>query len=459
MNKKRRFHIVFTLHYVRYGLVLCLVPMLDALLRFDLESLLSALMQDAAILLASAAAALILWRAASFCAQDDMLCVEQGVFFKSSFRCSRSSIAVVEIVRPLYCRLLGASRVTIYFKTNANRRAFTLYLSKKDAAEVADLLMPVRTDTALFAPTGFERLAFVMLSANIITSTLFGLWGLKQLDEVLGQNIQQIAIDTFYEAELFAARWMPAGLAFLVTLGFALMGFSMLYSLLQTARFTVCRAGGVILSKGGLIRHTERRILVSCVSACDICTTLPARLLRRYPVYLSAGSFRGFDLPVLVIKKGQEKNVEMLLPNFSMPDGELCSPARKSPVQYLWRPGAVLVFSLALCGVASYVMPPILPMLFVPVVLSLVCLGVSAEGFFREGLCKNKNRTLSACYVRFFTRHDLCVFTQDLAYTIRENPFSVSRGRCDVQVHLPCALHFTVRGVLKYLAQEIPFTL
>ncbi len=459
MNKKIRFHIVFTLHYLRYGLVLCLVPMLDALLRFDLHSLWVALMQDAAIVLASAAAALLLWRAAWLCVHKDMLHVHQGIFFKNSFSCSRSSIAVVEIVRPLYCRLLGASRMTIYFKTNANRRSFTLYLSKKDAAEVADLLMPLRTDTALFAPTGFERLAFVMLSANILTSTLFGLWGLKQLDGVLNSNLQRIALDTFYEAELFAARWMPAGLAFLVTLGFAVMGFSMLYSLMQTARFTVCRAHGVILSKGGLLRHTERRIRVSCVSACDICTTLPARLLRRYPVYLSAGSFRGRDLPVLVMKKGQAQQVETLLPNFSLPDGEMCCPERKSPVQYLWKPGAVLLFSLALCGVASYVMPPILPMLFLPVVLSLLCLAVSAEGFFREGLHKNKNRTLSVCYSRGFTRHDLCVFTPDLAYTLRENPFSVSRGRCDVTVHLPCAVHVTVRSVLKYLAQEIPFTL
>lgn len=459
MNKKRRFHIVFTLHYLRYGLVLCLVPILDALLRFDLESMWSALMQDAAILIFSIAAALFLWHAASFCIRDGIVYIEQGVFNKSAFSFSRNSIAVVEIVRPLYCRLLGASRVTLYFKTNSHRRSFSIYLSKKDAAETADILLPVRTDTALFAPTGFERLAFVMLSANIITSTLFGLWGLKQLDEVLGQNFQQIAINTFYEAELFAARWMPAGLAFLVTLGFAVMGFSMLYSLLQTARFTVCRASGVIVSKGGLIRHTERRILVSCVSACDICTTLPARLLRRYPVYLSAGSFRGLDLPVLVFKKGQEQMIELLLPNFSLPDSTLCTPQRKSPVQYLWKPGAVLVFSLALCGVASYVMPPILPMLFVPVVLSFVSILVSSDGFFHEGICKNKNRTLSVCYTKYFTRHDICVFTPDLAYTITENPFSVSRGRCDVHIHLPCSLRYKVRGALKYLAQDIPFTL
>ena len=70
-------------------------------------------------------------------------------------------------------------------------------------------------------------------------------------------------------------------------------------------------------------------------------------------------------------------------------------------------------------------------MLFVPAVLALAGLLVSLEGFFREGLRKNANRTLSVCYTRFFTRHEVCVFTPDLSYTLLENPFSVSGGRCD----------------------------
>ena len=98
-------------------------------------------------------------------------------------------------------------------------------------------------------------------------------------------------------------------------------------------------------------------------------------------------------------------------------------------------------------------------MLFVPAVLALAGLLVSLEGFFREGLRKNANRTLSVCYTRFFTRHEVCVFTPDLSYTLLENPFSVSGGRCDVRVHLPCGLRYRVRGALQYLAREIPFTL
>jgi len=300
VNRQRRFHIIFAVHYLRYGLLLCLVPMLQALLAFDLDSLWAALRQDAVILLACAAAALALWRATAFRLEGGAVKVTQGVFYRSYHTFGRASIAALEIARPLYCRMLGASRITLYFKTNASPKSYSMFLHKKDAAAVADVLLPVRSDTSVFEPTGFERLSFVMLSANIITSSAFALWGVKQLDEVLGQNFQQIALDTFHEAELFAARYLPTGLAFLVTLGFAVTGFTFLYALLHTAGFKVCRNGGVIISKGGFVTLIERRILVACVSACDVCVTPPARLLRRYPVYLSAGSFRGGDLPVLV---------------------------------------------------------------------------------------------------------------------------------------------------------------
>ena len=84
---------------------------------------------------------------------------------------------------------------------------------------------------------------------------------------------------------------------------------------------------------------------------------------------------------------------------------------------------------------------------------------VSLEGLRREGLHKNENRTLSVVFTRFFTRHEVCVLTQDLAYTLFEHPFSVSEGRCDVTVCLPCRVRYRARGVLQYQARSIPFSL
>ena len=319
--------------------------------------------------------------------------------------------------------------------------------------------MPVRQDHSIFSPTGYEKLSFVMLSANVITACAFAWVSLDRIQEVLGDSVRQLAWMQFEQIELLVERILPAGLAALATLFFLVGGLTFLYAFLHTAGFRVCRNGGIIISKGGLVTKTERRVRLRCVSACDIRVTPAGRLLRRYPVFIAAGSFTGGEVPLFVVKKGQEARVEALLPGYSKPDGPLCDPARKSPVQYLWKPGALLALGLALCGVAFNVLPGVLPVLAAWVLGALGCMIVSLEGLRKEGLHKNENRTLSVVFTRFFTRHEVCVLTQDLAYTLFEHPFSVSEGRCDVTVCLPCRVRYKARGVLQYQARSIPFSL
>ena len=55
----RRFHILYCLRLFRYALLLCLVPMVQALIAFDWPSLFTALKQDAAILLFFLAVSLV----------------------------------------------------------------------------------------------------------------------------------------------------------------------------------------------------------------------------------------------------------------------------------------------------------------------------------------------------------------------------------------------------------------
>ena len=50
-------------------------------------------------------------------------------------------------------------------------------------------------------------------------------------------------------------------------------------------------------------------------------------------------------------------------------------------------------------------------------------------GFFREGLHKNANRTLSVCYTRFLPGMRFVCSRRIFPYTLLENPFSVSGGR------------------------------
>ena len=49
MMTPKRPHLLDSLRFFRYGFLLCLVPMVQALFRFDMEGLVIALWQDAAI--------------------------------------------------------------------------------------------------------------------------------------------------------------------------------------------------------------------------------------------------------------------------------------------------------------------------------------------------------------------------------------------------------------------------
>ena len=459
MTEKRPFHILYALRYLRYGLLLCLVPMARALLAFDLQSFYTALRQDAAILAVFAVVALVLRRATAFWMDGQALHCEKGVLARSHYTYARAGVAALEVARPLYCRLMGASKVTLYFKSHLQPRTFDLYLKKQDAAALADALLPARTDVNIFAPTGFERLSLVMLSANILTSCAFAWMTLDRLDPLVGLDLQQLAEQNIGRLAGLAARLMPAGLAAAATLVFLGGAVTFLYSFLHTFGFSVCRNGGVLISRGGLVTKLERRILGSAVSACEVRVTPAARLLRRYPVYVSAGSFRGGDIPLMVFKKNSPHSPEALLPGYAPAPPVLCDPARKSYMQYLWQPGALLALALAVTGVALARMPALVPVLLVPDALLLAALAVAAEGYFREGICRNENRSIGRRFTRRLTRCEVCVLTPDLAYTLFETPFATSGGRCDVTVHLPCGLRYKVRGVLKYAVQELPFTL
>ena len=66
MSGRRRFHILYCLRLFRYALVLCLLPMLQALVAFDWPSFFTALGQDAAILLFFLVVSLVRWWATGF---------------------------------------------------------------------------------------------------------------------------------------------------------------------------------------------------------------------------------------------------------------------------------------------------------------------------------------------------------------------------------------------------------
>lgn len=125
-----RFHFVYIAKFIRYGLVLCLVPMLQALIRFDLQSLYTALRQDAVILVVMAVISVWLWRQAGFSLTQEALTLKLGFLITRQITLPCNQVAVLEQSRPLWLRLLGASRVTVYAARSAHFKTVQFFFAK-----------------------------------------------------------------------------------------------------------------------------------------------------------------------------------------------------------------------------------------------------------------------------------------------------------------------------------------
>lgn len=448
---KGHFHIVYILKIIRYGLILCLVPMVQALLDFDLESLYRALRQDAVILIAMAALGAVLWRRVGFALTDKALVLDTGILVRRRVSFARRDIAVLEQARPLWLRIAGASRVTVYMARGRGANKATFYLPRRQAAALAETLLPVNSEAVLFAPTRAERARLTMLSANIAATGALVLVSLRQTRRILGAGLEQklndLALGQLAQVEKLLELVLPAGAAWLVTLGFALWGVALFWSLLSTAGFRVCRSGGVILAKGGHVNHTERRIAAAAISACDVRLTPVGRLLGRRAVYLSAGSYRGGDIPVLVCKPGAAALVQALVPQFSpAPYAPELLAGRSLPV-FLWKGGASFAFCAALMGVSLWRMPRFTPMLALPLLFCLGLLLAGLEAWITEGVWQAPNGTLAMQFTRGYTRHTVYLLTADFSLTCRQTPFSEGVGRCDLIARLPCRAKVRVRQV------------
>lgn len=454
-----RLHPIHFVKYIKYALLLCVIPILQAILAFDIAAAWIAFTQDLLILLGCAGILTAFWQSSRVFCDSAALWVRWGVFGRHLSGYAFSQVCAVEICRPLPLRLLGASEFTIYFKAGSGLRRLKLALPRARAAELAQTLIPEPETPHSFEPVGAQRLLFVLLSANMIATSFFAVLAVRRTINFFGTQLRDLALSGFLRLEHLLAAFLPAGFALLISLLLVFFAISLLDSLLRTFRFSACRAGGVLLCRGGLWTHIERRVLVSAVTACTIKITPTARLLRCYPIYLSAGCFRGEDLPLLVVRRKDSAALRRLLPEFCPPDGPLCNPRRKSLPQYLWKPGALGLLLLALLIVSLRVLPGVSIFLEVGLALVFGCLLCQAEAIFTEGFCKNKNRSLTLSYSRLFTRYLVTVCTDDLSYSITRFPTAASAGRCDLRVCIPCRRAYHLRGVEFFRARQLDFNL
>lgn len=456
-HETRRFHVFYALRFFRYGILLGLVPILHAVTALQWQAVVQAVYSDALILLVFGLFSVALWRTTGICFTENEMTAHWGILWKRTHYVRVADVCALEVRQSLRYRLFGAARVTLYFENMQAPNQLVLYLSIHDARNMAQTLMPVYRESSVYAPSGIEKLNFVVLSANVITSCVFISMTLSQLDDLFAQDFKQLAAQNLSRLSAVLSHWLPASISGLAALFFLIITVTVLYSFVHAFGFSVCRNGGILLMRGGLITRIERRIRAAQVTCCEMRVTLVARMLRHAPVYVRAGSLNGRDIPLMVCPLQTPQTIGMLLEGFSQASMPLCSPRQKSPVQYLWKSGVCAALFLAMLAVSVVSVPSLLAVPATGVFFSLAALLLAIEGIFREGICQNENRTLSLCYTRFLTRHEVCILTHSFALSTWQTPFAFRDGRCDVAVRLAGGARFYVRGLQASDADSLRF--
>ena len=188
-------------------------------------------------------------------------------------------------------------------------KTITLYLTRQQAEELADVLLPV-TEPLWHAPKGGEKLAFTVLGANGL-STLILWWLAIHQTQSYAPDAQTAALAQLGQLAALAARWLPLGMAWLLVLAGTLFCISLVRSALQAVHYTVWRTDTQLGSRGGLIRRYEMRLRLCQLNYADLRRSPATWALHYCPVFVSAGACRP-ELPLFVWREGTPLLRELL---------------------------------------------------------------------------------------------------------------------------------------------------
>ena len=443
MTRQRHYHPLAALRFLRKAVVVCLLPLANALLEFSLNALLTALRQDAALLLFLCGASSILLEASSWALDEAGVLRLRWAFISKRERIIRGeALAALTIERPLFFRLLGASRVVLYPVGQPAKRAVTLYLHKEDAQELADRLMPVR-DPVCHRPAGGERAALVVLGANGLSTLALTYLAIRQ-SRPFPLTAEAVALSRLNVLVRFAAHWLPAGAAWMLVLTGALFGISLARSFVQTVHYTVWHTAGQLGSRGGWLSRFEFRVRSSEISYADVRVSPIARLMKRWPVFVVAGSCRP-ELPLFVYRSGQEELFRELLPEFRMPPDTRHGLTHRSAV-FFAPAGIPFGLCLLLVLVSRSVLPALTGTLLIPTAVLAVFLAGGLMGWLKEGIWLREGRFTLRRQKGVYL-HCICVFHPDVCLRTFQSPWAARYQRMTLTLALPGQVRLKVRSI------------
>ena len=308
MSREKHFHPLAALHLLRKTLLVYLLPLVQVLFDRNWDALRAALRQDLVLLFLISAVCWAVYYGGRWQVDAEgtvHVSWRLGVRLDRALRAE--GLAALMLEQPLLYRLTGACRVVLYPVGQA--KTITLYLTRQQAEELADVLLPV-TDPLWHAPKGGEKLAFTVLGANGL-STLILWWFAIHQTQSYAPDAQTAALAQLGQLAAFAARWLPLGTAWLLVLAGTLFCISLVRSALQAVHYTVWRTDTQLGSRGGLVRRYEMRLRLSQLNYADLRRSPATWALHYCPVFVSAGACRP-ELPLFVWREGTPLLRELL---------------------------------------------------------------------------------------------------------------------------------------------------
>ena len=443
MNE-RRLHPFTVLRFLRKTLVVYLLPLVQVLFERNWTALHTALRQDALLFLLLCAVSWGILHVSSWSLDDT------GVFhlhWRLGIRLDRAlrgeMLAALTIDRPLLYRMAGASRLTLYPVGAAQKHTLSVCLPKADAEAVADQLMPLVKPT-LHRPAGGERAALGFLGTNGLSTLALFVLAVRQTRDVPDWNPAVFAQIQVSFLARFAARWLPAGAAWLLAAAGFLLGASLMRSFAQTVHYTVWHTADQIGSRGGWLSRFEFRVRSSEISYADVRVSPIARLMKRWPVFVVAGSCRP-ELPLFVYRSGQEELFRELLPEFRMPPDTRHDLTHRSAV-FFAPAGIPFGLCLLLVLVSRSVLPALTGTLLIPTAVFSVFLAGGLMGWLKEGIWLREGRFTLRRQKGVYL-HCICVFHPDVCLRTFQSPWAARYQRMTLTLALPGQVRLKVRSI------------
>lgn len=437
---EKRFHPFAVLHLLRKTILVYLLPLLQVFFARNWAALRTALLQDAvlfAVLFVVSWTALHASRWRVDVRGDLQICWRLGIRFDRTLRAAQ--LAALTIDRPILYRMAGASRVALYPAGQA--RAMTLTLSRQDADWLADRLLPVE-QPVVHRPRGGEKLVFTVLGANSLSTLALLALAVRQ-SQPYAPDAQTYAFAHLSRLAAWAARWLPAGTAWLLVLFGTLFCASLLRSAAQAAHYTVWRTETHLGSRGGLLRQYEMRLCRTQLNYADVRRSPATWALHFCPVFVTAGCCQP-ELPLFVWHEGSSL-LEELLPGLALPPDARPDLRRRSRIFYA-AGGIPLGLCLLLTAVSRYTFPALTLPLLIPTAFFAALTAAAAVGRRKEGVWQNAGQLTFRRQHRFHL-HCICVLHPDVCLTLQQSPWAAAVQRANLVLTFPGRLKFKVRSV------------